>query len=146
MDERILKLQDETEQLARTLAEQTGRLREAIEDLQKDYALAQEAESLRETSATLHTRVTTLTGKTTDLEAQIEQMRSEGELLRQGIVRYAIACGTVDVKTAMMHRGATTIDDPQVRADIQKAVKEEQDASEVLRQLARQIQESGRAR
>lgn len=144
MDERILKLEDQTEQIARALAEQTSRLREAIEALRKDYALAQEAESLRETSAALRTQVSALTGKTTELEAQIEQLRAEGDLLRRAIVRYAIACGTVDVKTAMMRRGAP--DDPQVRADIQKAVEEEQASSEVLRQLARQIQDSGRVR
>lgn len=123
MDERI-------QQLEQDLTEQTERLRAAIDQLRQDWTTAQEAEALRE-------QVGALTERTAALEAQVERLRAEGERLRQGIVRYAIACGTVDLKTALMRR--TPNPDAEVRADVQRAIEEEQAASEALRQLARQL-------
>lgn len=123
MDERIQQVEAEAERIARELTEQTERLRGAIDQLRQDWATAQEAESLR---------------------AQVERLRTEGDLLRQSILRYAIACGTVDLKTAMLRRDPAP--SPAMRADVQQAIEEEQAASEALRQLARQIQESERGR
>jgi hypothetical protein len=77
------------------------------------------------------------------VQAQLaERLLKENERLNEAILRYAIACGAVDVQMAMMRARNENRDD--VMANLKIATDEEEAASKVLRELAQEYQKERR--
>lgn len=69
---------------------------------------------------------------------QLARLQAENLALRQAILRYAIACGSVDLQMAMLKaRHERT---PESMDQLKLATDEEEAASRALRDLAQQLQ------
>lgn len=69
---------------------------------------------------------------------QLDSLKSENQLLRQAILRYALACGDVDLQMALVRsrheRSAVSME------NLKKATDEEEAASRALRDIAQSLQ------
>lgn len=79
------------------------------------------------------------------LREELSQERSQDtlqldyDILREAVLRYAIACGAVDVQVAMLRaRGEGS--GPDAAESLRRAMEEQTEASNVLRSLARTLQ------
>jgi hypothetical protein len=73
-------------------------------------------------------------------EQEIDQLRAENTRLREVVTRYAIACAQVDLQVAIVRaRGG---DSAASDESLKTLMAEEQDASRVLRDIAKQIQQA----
>lgn len=101
-------------------------------------------------------RITQLEIEADRLKKEIEILRSQFEqgqradrlelenaLLKEAILRYAIACGQVDVQMALVRARNENRDD--VMTNLKAATDEEEAASKVLRDLAQEFQKERRA-
>jgi ribosomal protein S12 methylthiotransferase accessory factor YcaO len=92
--------------------------------------LENQAEQLRD-------EVVALRAQFTDHQ-QLDSLKAENQLLRQAILRYALACGDVDLQMALVRsrheRNQTSMD------SLKTATDEEEAASRALRELAQSLQ------
>jgi regulator of replication initiation timing len=73
-------------------------------------------------------------------EQEIEQLRAENAHLREVVVRYAVACAQVDLQVAIVRaRGGESA---AADESLKTLMAEEQDASRVLRDIAKQLQQA----
>lgn len=92
--------------------------------------LEAEAERLQQDIADLRTRFIQ--------DQQLEILERENRAMRQAILRYSIACGTVDLQMALLKaRHERT---PEALDQLKEATLEEETASRSLRDLAQQLQ------
>jgi hypothetical protein len=69
---------------------------------------------------------------------QLDSLKSENQLLRQAILRYALACGDVDLQMALVR---SRYERNQMSMDnLKKATDEEEAASRALRDIAQSLQ------
>jgi len=68
-----------------------------------------------------------------------DSLQLEYDILREAVLRYAIACGAVDVQVAMLRaRGEGS--GPDAAESLRRAMEEQTESSNVLRSLARTLQ------
>jgi hypothetical protein len=91
--------------------------------------LENQAEQLRQDVALLRTQFTE--------RQQLDLLKAENQLLRQAVLRYALACGDVDLKMAMARSRHES--SPESLASLKQATDEEKDASRNLRELAQSL-------
>jgi hypothetical protein len=65
-------------------------------------------------------------------------LQQDYEILREAVLRYAVACGAVDVQVAMLRARGTG---DEAADSLRRAMEEQTDASNVLRALARTLQQ-----
>jgi chromosome segregation ATPase len=77
-------------------------------------------------------------------EKEQTDLQTEFETLREAVLRYAIACGQVDVQVAVLRaRGDTSGD---ITENLRRNLEEQNEASMALRALARSLQNPDRSR
>ena len=85
----------------------------------------------------LRNEVTALRAQFTEHQ-QLDSLKAENQLLRQAVLRYALACGDVDIKMALVRsrhdRNLASMD------DLKEATDEEEAASRALRDIAQSLQ------
>ncbi len=73
-------------------------------------------------------------------EQEIEQLRNENARMREAVVRYAVACAQVDLQVAIVRaRGA---DGNSAEDSLKTLMAEESDASRIIRDLAKELQQA----
>jgi hypothetical protein len=76
-------------------------------------------------------------------EREQTDLRTEFETLRDAVLRYAIACGQVDLQVAILRaRG----DDGDITENLRRSLEEQNESSMALRTLARSLQSSDHSR
>jgi predicted nucleic acid-binding Zn-ribbon protein len=75
-------------------------------------------------------------------QAEAEDLREEYDALRESVLRYAIACGAVDVQMAMLRARPTEGREEAAMESLRRAMEEQNEASDALRALARALQRS----
>lgn len=106
---------------------------------------SQEVDSLRTRCQLLETHVGALRAQLESASSDNQALRQEIERLRGPIIRYGIACAAVDLQQALRRR----LPSESHAADsepLEEALRDEQSASEALRQLARSLQAPGMGR
>lgn len=71
-------------------------------------------------------------------ERNAASLKAENEALREAVLRYAVACGAVDLQVAMLRARGEARED--VRENLQRCIEEQTEASNALRALARRLQ------
>ncbi len=71
-----------------------------------------------------------------DRFTEVEQLRAENELMKQAILRYAVACGSVDLQVVLLRARGDSI---ATMENFQRVTEEQNDASNALRTLAREF-------
>jgi hypothetical protein len=107
-------------------------------------------ENLAAQFSQIEAEVRRLTSELEEMRSRWEQereqtdLRTEYETLREAVLRYAIACGQVDVQVAVLRaRGDASGD---ITESLRQSVEEQGEASMALRALARSLQAPGRSR
>ena len=152
MDERIISL--ETSLLTLRVAVDSsseqhilalGVLAAELDSIKADGSLVDEVDRLRSLVSTLDAQVGYLSQERDAALADSDLSRTHAEMLlakassmRESIVRYAVACGTVDVQTALLRRDPSDQTPARV-AELQRAMVEEKESSEALRDLAKNL-------
>ena len=113
-----------------------------ITSIKENAASAADVEQLRQLVATLEAQVGYLENERDAAIGDLDMSRSHADMLlakassmREAIVRYAVACGTVDVQTALLRRDPAN-HTPERMAELQRAMTEEKASSDALRELA----------
>jgi hypothetical protein len=113
-----------------------------ITSIKENAASAADVEHLRQLVATLEAQVVYLENERDAAIGDLDMSRSHADMLlakassmREAIVRYAVACGTVDVQTALLRRDPAN-HTPERMAELQRAMTEEKASSDALRELA----------
>jgi hypothetical protein len=92
--------------------------------------LEQEAEHLRQGVAALRAQFSE--------RQELDRVKAENQLLRQAILRYALACGAVDLQLALFKsRHERTSEGAD---QLKRATEEEEAASRALRDIAQSLQ------
>lgn len=152
MDERIISLETSLLTLRAAVDSSSeqhilalGVLTAALDDIKADASLVDEVERLRSLVSTLEAQVGYLSEERDAALADSDLSRTHAEMLlakassmREAIVRYAVACGTVDVQTALLRRDPSDQTPARV-AELQRAMVEEKESSEALRDLAQNL-------
>lgn len=113
--------------------------------IKENAASAGEVERLQELVTTLEAQVGYLQEERDAAIGDLDISRSHADMLlakassmREAIVRYAVACGTVDVQTALLRRDPAN-QTAERMAELQRAMTEEKASSDALRELARNL-------
>lgn len=101
-----------------------------------------ERDALRTRCDLLETHVDALRTQLASANSELDMLRREVERLRDPIVRYAIACAAVDLQQALRRRLPAGDWEETLDSPLRDALRDEQAASEGLRNLARQLQAS----
>ena len=152
MDERIISLETSLLTLRVAVDSSTeqhivalGVLAAELDSIKADGSLVDEVDRLRSLVSTLDAQVGYLSQERDAALADSDLSRTHAEMLlakassmREAIVRYAVACGTVDVQTALLRRDPSDQTPARV-AELQRAMVEEKESSEALRDLAQNL-------
>jgi hypothetical protein len=113
-----------------------------ITSIKETAANASEVERLQQLVSTLEAQVGYLQNERDAALGDLDMSRSHADMLlakassmREAIVRYAVACGTVDVQTALLRRDPANQTQERM-AELQRAMTEEKASSDALRELA----------
>jgi hypothetical protein len=113
-----------------------------ITSIKETAASASEVERLQQLVLTLEAQVGYLQDERDAALGDLDMSRSHADMLlakassmREAIVRYAVACGTVDVQTALLRRDPANQTQERM-AELQRAMTEEKASSDALRELA----------
>ena len=152
MDEQITKLETALAALRQSVddahqatASQLDTLATEITSIKETAASASEVDRLQELISTLEAQVSYLQDERDAALGDLDMSRSHADMLlakassmREAIVRYAVACGTVDVQTALLRRDPANQTSDRL-AELQRAMTEEKSSSDALRELARNL-------
>jgi len=152
MDEQITKLETALAALRQSVddahqatASQLETLTTELTSIKETAASASEAERLQDLISTLEAQVGYLQDERDAALGDLDMSRSHADMLlakassmREAIVRYAVACGTVDVQTALLRRDPANQTSDRM-AELQRAMTEEKSSSDALRDLARNL-------
>jgi len=152
MDEQITKLETALAALRQSVddahqatASQLDTLATEITSIKETAASASEVDRLQELISTLEAQVSYLQDERDAALGDLDMSRSHADMLlakassmREAIVRYAVACGTVDVQTALLRRDPANQTSDRM-AELQRAMTEEKSSSDALRELARNL-------
>jgi hypothetical protein len=118
------------------MSRQTPRLNTLITQKREDWETRlSESEAQLER---LREDITLLRDELSQEQSQ-DHLQSDYEILREAVLRYAIACGAVDVQLAMLQaRGEGA--GPEAADSLHRAMEERTESSNVLRSLARTMQ------
>jgi len=152
MDEQITKLETALDALRLSVDDAHQETLSHLDTLTTDLgaiketaASAAEVERLQELVTTLEAQVGYLQEERDAAIGDLDISRSHADMLlakassmREAIVRYAVACGTVDVQTALLRRDPAN-QTAERMAELQRAMTEEKASSDALRELARNL-------
>ena len=152
MDEQIMKLETALAALRQSVddahqatASQLETLATELTSIKETAASASEVDRLQELISTLEAQVSYLQDERDAALGDLDMSRSHADMLlakassmREAIVRYAVACGTVDVQTALLRRDPANQTQDRM-AELQRAMTEEKSSSDALRELARNL-------
>ncbi len=152
MDEQITKLETALAALRQSVddahqatASQLDSLATELTTIKETAASASEVDRLQELISTLEAQVSYLQDERDAALGDLDMSRSHADMLlakassmREAIVRYAVACGTVDVQTALLRRDPANQTQDRM-AELQRAMTEEKSSSDALRELARNL-------
>ena len=152
MDEQITKLETALAALRQSVddahqatASQLDTLATELTTIKETAASASEVDRLQELISTLEAQVSYLQDERDAALGDLDMSRSHADMLlakassmREAIVRYAVACGTVDVQTALLRRDPANQTQDRM-AELQRAMTEEKSSSDALRELARNL-------
>lgn len=152
MDEQITKLETALAALRQSVddahqatASQLDTLATELTSIKETAASASEVDRLQELISTLEAQVSYLQDERDAALGDLDMSRSHADMLlakassmREAIVRYAVACGTVDVQTALLRRDPANQTQDRM-AELQRAMTEEKSSSDALRELARNL-------
>ncbi|MEY3764545.1 MAG: hypothetical protein RLZ42_1205 [Armatimonadota bacterium] len=152
MDEQITKLETALATLRQSVddahqatASQLDTLTTELTSIKETAASASEVDRLQELISTLEAQVSYLQDERDAALGDLDMSRSHADMLlakassmREAIVRYAVACGTVDVQTALLRRDPANQTSDRM-AELQRAMNEEKSSSDALRDLARNL-------
>ena len=152
MDEQITKLETALAALRLSVDDAHQETLSHLDTLTTDLgaiketaASAAEVERLQELVITLEAQVGYLQEERDAAIGDLDISRSHADMLlakassmREAIVRYAVACGTVDVQTALLRRDPAN-QTAERMAELQRAMTEEKASSDALRELARNL-------
>ena len=152
MDEQITKLETALAALRQSVddahqatASQLDTLATELISIKETAASASEVDRLQELISTLEAQVSYLQDERDAALGDLDMSRSHADMLlakassmREAIVRYAVACGTVDVQTALLRRDPANQTQDRM-AELQRAMTEEKSSSDALRELARNL-------
>jgi chromosome segregation ATPase len=152
MDEQITKLETALAALRQSVddahqaaASQLETLATELTSIKETAENASEVERLLELISTLEAQVGYLQDERDAALGDLDMSRSHADMLlakassmREAIVRYAVACGTVDVQTALLRRDPANQTSDRM-AELQRAMTEEKSSSDALRELARNL-------
>jgi cystathionine beta-lyase family protein involved in aluminum resistance len=113
-----------------------------LTSIKQTAASASEVDRLQQLVSTLEAQVGYLETERDAALGDLDMSRSHADMLlakassmREAIVRYAVACGTVDVQTALLRRDPANQTQERM-AELQRAMTEEKASSDALRELA----------
>lgn len=152
MDEQITKLETALSALRQSVDDahqatstQLDTLATEITSIKETAASSAEVDRLQELVTTLEAQVGYLQDERDAALGDLDISRSHADMLlakasamREAIVRYAVACGTVDVQTALLRRDPANQTQERM-AELQRAMTEEKASSDALRELARNL-------
>ncbi len=152
MDEQITKLETALAALRLSVNDahqattsQLDTLSTDITAIKETSASTAEVDRLQELITTLEAQVGYLQDERDAALGDLDMSRSHADMLlakassmREAIVRYAVACGTVDVQTALLRRDPANQTADRM-AELQRAMTEEKASSDALRELARNL-------
>lgn len=152
MDEQITKLETALSALRQSVDDahqatstQLDTLATEITSIKETAANSAEVDRLQELVTTLEAQVSYLQDERDAALGDLDISRSHADMLlakasamREAIVRYAVACGTVDVQTALLRRDPANQTEERM-AELQRAMTEEKASSDALRELARNL-------
>lgn len=152
MDEQITKLETALSALRQSVDDahqatstQLDTLATEITSIKETAASSAEVDRLQELVTTLEAQVSYLQDERDAALGDLDISRSHADMLlakasamREAIVRYAVACGTVDVQTALLRRDPANQTQERM-AELQRAMTEEKASSDALRELARNL-------
>ena len=152
MDEQITKLETALAALRQSVddahqatASQLDTLATELTSIKETAASASEVDRLQELISTLEAQVSYLQDERDAALGDLDMSRSHADMLlakassmREAIVRYAVACGTVDVQTALLRRDPANQTQDRM-AELQRVMTEEKSSSDALRELARNL-------
>ena len=152
MDEQITKLETALAALRlsvddahQVMTSQLETLSDDITTIKESAASTAEVDRLQELITTLEAQVGYLQDERDAALGDLDMSRSHADMLlakassmREAIVRYAVACGTVDVQTALLRRDPANQTADRM-AELQRAMNEEKASSDALRELARNL-------
>lgn len=152
MDEQITKLETALSALRQSVDDahqatstQLDTLATEITSIKETAASSAEVDRLQELVTTLEAQVSYLQDERDAALGDLDISRSHADMLlakasamRESIVRYAVACGTVDVQTALLRRDPANQTQERM-AELQRAMTEEKASSDALRELARNL-------
>jgi hypothetical protein len=152
MDEQITKLETALSALRQSVDDahqatsaQLDTLASEITSIKETAANSAEVDRLQELVTTLEAQVSYLQDERDAALGDLDISRSHADMLlakasamREAIVRYAVACGTVDVQTALLRRDPANQTQERM-AELQRAMTEEKASSDALRELARNL-------
>ena len=152
MDEQITKLETALAALRlsvddahQVMTSQLETLSDEVSTIKESAASLAEVDRLQELITTLEAQVGYLQDERDAALGDLDMSRSHADMLlakassmREAIVRYAVACGTVDVQTALLRRDPANQTADRM-AELQRAMNEEKASSDALRELARNL-------
>lgn len=152
MDEQITKLETALSALRQSVDDahqatstQLDTLAAELTSIKETAASSAEVDRLQELVTTLEAQVSYLQDERDAALGDLDISRSHADMLlakasamREAIVRYAVACGTVDVQTALLRRDPANQTQERM-AELQRAMTEEKASSDALRELARNL-------
>jgi len=116
-----------------------------ITSIKETVASAADVEQLQQLVVTLEAQVGFLQTERDAALGDLDMSRSHADMLlakassmREAIVRYAVACGTVDVQTALLRRDPANQTHERME-ELQRAMAEEKASSDALRELANNL-------
>ena len=116
-----------------------------ITSIKETVATAADVEQLQQLVVTLEAQVGYLQTERDAALGDLDMSRSHADMLlakassmREAIVRYAVACGTVDVQTALLRRDPANQTHERME-ELQRAMTEEKASSDALRELANNL-------
>jgi len=116
-----------------------------ITSIKETVASAADVEQLQQLVVTLEAQVGYLQTERDAALGDLDMSRSHADMLlakassmREAIVRYAVACGTVDVQTALLRRDPANQTHERME-ELQRAMAEEKASSDALRELANNL-------
>jgi hypothetical protein len=149
MDEQITKLETALAVLRQSVDDahqatdaQLDIMAGELTSIKQTAASASEVDRLQQLVSTLEAQVGYLQNERDAALGDLDMSRSHADMLlakassmREAIVRYAVACGTVDVQTALLRRDPANQTQERM-AELQRAMTEEKASSDALRELA----------
>jgi len=116
-----------------------------ITSIKETVASAADVDQLQQLVVTLEAQVGYLQTERDAALGDLDMSRSHADMLlakassmREAIVRYAVACGTVDVQTALLRRDPANQTHERME-ELQRAMTEEKASSDALRELANNL-------